>query len=184
MKTDFNLLPWRLNLHQQRSKKMCSVLMRFFFTVGIIGMLALFLNNELSQQKMQLEQQLATLQQQAERLKPRIQQLSAKMVENAQEEALDPLPNEQILQLLALLQAAPLQSGELNELDWTENIVQLRGTINQHTEFEQFNQFLKQAKCFSQVNLKQFLPLNNGALQFEFELIFKSLDKNNQEIYE
>lgn len=171
-----NLLPWRQEIYQQQIKsfiyKTILSLILCISSIAFIVFLTQQIESEIAHKREQIQQidhQLVEVKQQTSALQKNY---------SVELQSLKKIPTEQFLSILAIVSQLPLQHGELKELSLDFDKLILQGETEQHQEFEQLQQFLKQQKLFSNVKLLTFKEQQidkKRAVIFAFELSLNKL---------
>lgn len=117
-----------------------------------------------------LSQNLLQLVQQTEKLRPHY-----KLHENKL-----PIKRPHLFEVLNLLNELPLQEGELSQIIFSIQSLQLKGYVEDQNEFEMIHHFLNQHTLFEKIELIQFKPTKDQ-IYFEFDLKIDTREKINEQ---
>ncbi|XHN45874.1 competence protein b [Lonepinella sp. MS14437] len=178
MKMAINLLPWRLELHQQRSRQ---ELWRLALLIILIMLSYFGLTQFADYYQLQYAEQLQkrqSIQQQLNQVEQKIMQFQQRLQRNGKQSAVE-IPSNFVDVLFQLLSELPIEQGELQILQFSASQFTLQGKAHDQAEFEQIHQFFKQHPQINQLKLSQFSPQSDGTLQFEFQLQFINMENPN-----
>ncbi|WP_439238700.1 hypothetical protein [Lonepinella sp. BR2919] len=178
MKTALNLLPWRLEQHQQHSRQ-------GLWQLGLFIGLVFFTYLGLAQYEQYYQQQYVEQLQQKQHVELQLNQVEQKITQfqqrlqhNGKQSAVE-ITADLVETLFQLLTTLPLEQGELTHLQFSDRQFTLQGITQNQTEFEQLHQFFKQYPPINKLKLSQFAPQSDGRLQFEFQLQFVNMENPN-----
>ncbi|WP_439286939.1 hypothetical protein [Lonepinella sp. BR2357] len=164
-----NLLPWRLEQHQQRSRQGLWRLGVCVILIALSGFALDKMAQHYQQQYAELQQKQQTIQLQHHQMEQKLVQSQQRLQQQGKQSAVD-ISTDLVTALFDLLAELPLQQGELTGLQFSAQQFRLQGLAQQQSEFEQIHQFFKQSPQIKQLKLAQFSPQTDGRLQFEFRL--------------
>ncbi|OOR97110.1 fimbrial protein [Canicola haemoglobinophilus] len=149
-----NLLPWRQEIYQQQIKSFIyKAILSLTFCIGSIAFI-LFLTQQIESEIAHKREQIQQIDHQLVEVKQQTSALQKNY--SAELQTLKKIPTEQFLSILTVVSQLPLRHGELKDLSLDFDKLILQGETEQHHEFEQLQQFLKQQKLFSNVKLLTF----------------------------
>ncbi len=167
MKKQINLLPWRLKLHREQSRKL-------LYKLFVMLLIAFSLLTALHYLSRQISAQITERQTALQQINNQLIQLERQIIKSRQNyiapETQFPVESGQVEKLLDSLTRLPLQQGELTRLRFDYKRLELAGITENQAEFERINRFLTEHPLFGQVTLSQFIPQTDGSLHFQFTL--------------
>ncbi|WP_439256902.1 competence protein ComB [Lonepinella sp. BR2271] len=175
MNSAINLLPWRLEQHQRRSRQGVSKLAVFSLLVSIGYLIFNQFAQDYQQRYTEQLQTQQSLQQQLNQVEQKRVQSQQRLQQQGKQSAVD-ISTDLVTALFDLLAELPLQQGELTGLQFSAQQFRLQGLAQQQSEFEQIHQFFKQYPQIKQLKLAQFSPQSDGKLHFEFQLQFVNME--------
>ena len=159
-----NLLPWRIELFKQKSRR----LLLQTSVVSVVLCLTCFMLKAVNQH---FELQLGEKQNEQQKYQVTLNILNTQIAQLRQQTTPQtkqiPIQTEQVLNIIQMLSELPLTQGEIQHFELQKDRISLEGIAVNQKEFEQLQPYIVQ--YFPDIRLNQFAPKSNNELQFKFE---------------